>query len=139
MASIYKRDNADGTKIWRAVVRIKGFLTVCNHFDRKQEAEDWAQKVERQIKMGQFKFERVNTYCTFADLVQRYTSDGVLEHLRAQRDAIRHMNYWKERLSGYALVHITPELLSKERQLLIDTPTLKTQVSPKISFSPFSV
>jgi integrase len=35
------------------------------------------------------------------------------------------MNYWKERLLDYALVHVTPELLSKERQLLIDTPTLK--------------
>ena len=49
--------------------------------------------------MGQFKFERVNTHRTFADLVEHYISDGALEHLRAQKDAIRHMNYWKERLS----------------------------------------
>lgn len=124
MASIQKRKNKNGTSHWRAVVRIKGFPTVCNHFDRKQEADDWAQEVERQIKMGQFKFERVNTHRTFADLIDRYISDGALEHLRAQKDAIRHMNYWKERLSGYALVHLTPELLSKERQLLIETPML---------------
>jgi integrase len=125
MASILKRKNKNGTSHWRPVVRIKGFPTVCNHFDRKQEADDWAQEVERQIKMGQFKFERVNTHRTFADLVQRYISDGALEHLRAQRDAVRHMDYWKERLAGYALVHLTPELLSKERQLLIEMPTLK--------------
>ena len=31
----------------------------------------------------------------------------------------------KTRLGDYALVHITPELLGKERQLLADTPTLK--------------
>jgi len=122
MASIQKRKNKNGTSHWRAVVRIKGFPTVCNHFDRKQEADDWAQEVERQIKMGQFKFERVNTHRTFADLVERYISDGALEHLRAQKDAIRHMDYWKKRLSGYALVHLIPELLSKERQLLIETP-----------------
>ena len=125
MASILKRKNKNGTSHWRAVVRLKGYPTVCNHFDRKQEAEDWAQQVERQIKMGQFKFERVNIHRTFSDLVQRYISDGALEHLKAQRDAIRHMNYWKERLSSYTLVHVTPELLSKERLLLIDTPTLK--------------
>jgi hypothetical protein len=69
--------------------------------------------------MRQFKFERVNTHRIFADLVQHYISDGAIEHLRAQRDAIRHMNYWKERLLGYALIHIIPELLSKERRLLL--------------------
>ena len=31
MASIFKRKNANGTTIWRAVVRIKGYPTVCNH------------------------------------------------------------------------------------------------------------
>ena len=27
---------------WRAVVRIKGYPTVCKQFERKQEADDWA-------------------------------------------------------------------------------------------------
>lgn len=125
MASIQKRKNKNGTSHWRAVVRLKGHPTVCNHFDRKQEAEDWSQEVERQIKMGQFKFDRMKTQHTFHNLVQRYISDGVLEHLRGQRDALRHMTYWKGRLAGYALVHLTPDLLSKERQLLLDTPTLQ--------------
>lgn len=58
MASIYKRKNKNGTNVWRAVIRIKGYPTVCDHFDRKQEAEDWAQTVERQIKLGQFKFDQ---------------------------------------------------------------------------------
>ena len=34
VASIYKRKESKG---WRAVVHIKGYPTVCNHFDRKQE------------------------------------------------------------------------------------------------------
>lgn len=46
MASIYKRDNADGTKVWRAVVRIKGYPSVCSHFDRKQEAEVGSQNAQ---------------------------------------------------------------------------------------------
>ena len=58
MASIYKRKNENGTTVWRAVVRIKGYPTVCNHFERKQEAEDWARDIERQIKLGQFKFDQ---------------------------------------------------------------------------------
>ena len=31
----------------------------------------------------------------------------------------------KSRLGSYGLVHVTPELLGKERQFLVDTPTNK--------------
>lgn len=125
MASIFKRKNKDGTSVWRAVVRIKGYPTVCNHFDRKQEAEDWASNIERQIKAGQFKFDQHNQLRTFGELTDRYIQDGALEHHRSAEDTKRHLNYWKSRLGAYALVHVTPELLGKERQILIDTPTLK--------------
>ena len=60
MASIQKRKNKNGTSHWRAVVRIKGYPTVCNHFDRKQEAEDWAADVERQIKQGKFNLTSIS-------------------------------------------------------------------------------
>lgn len=66
MASIYKRKNANGTTVWRAVVRIKGYPSVCSHWDRKQEAEDWAKGVEGQIKAGQFKFDQHNKIHTFS-------------------------------------------------------------------------
>ena len=54
MASIYQRTNKDGTKVWRAVIRIKGHPSVCDHFDRKQEAEDWAKDTELKIKRGKY-------------------------------------------------------------------------------------
>ncbi len=125
MASIFKRKNENGTTVWRAVVRIKGYPTVCNHFERKQEADDWASNVERQIKAGQFKFDQHNQIRTFAELTERYIQDGALEHHRSSNDTLRHLNYWKSRLGSFGLVHITPELLGKERQFLADTPTNK--------------
>lgn len=125
MASITKRKNKNGTSHWRAVVRIKGYPTVCNHFDRKQEAEDWASEVEREIKLGQFKFEQHKTQHTFADLLERYLNSGSLEHIKSAEDALRHLNYWKTRFKSYALIHLTSELIGKERRLLQDTPTNK--------------
>lgn len=125
MASIQKRKNKNGTSHWRAVVRIKGYPTVCNHFDRKQEADDWAAEIECQIKAGKFKFDQHNTKHTYADLIECFTTSGALEHHRAVEDTLRHLKYWKERLGSYALVYLTPERLGKERQLLIDTPTEK--------------
>ena len=37
MASIYKRENEDGTKVWRAVVRVQGLPSVSKSFERKEE------------------------------------------------------------------------------------------------------
>ncbi len=125
MASIYKRDNEDGSKVWRAVVRIKGYPTVCNHFERKQEAEDWASGIEREIKLGKFKFDQHKQQHTFAELIDRYTSDGMLQHIRSADDVMHHLKYWQTRLGDFELVHITPELMSKERQYLANTPTNK--------------
>lgn len=125
MASIQKRKNKDGTSHWRAVVRIKGYPTVCDHFERKQEAEDWAVDTERQIKLGQYKPERIKASHTFSDLIARFLESGALEHHKSAKDALRHIAYWKERFTGYALVHLQSELIAKERRVLQDTPTLK--------------
>lgn len=125
MASIYKRDNANGTKVWRAVVRITGYPTVCNHFDRKQEAEDWAQEVEREIKLGKFKFDQHKKQHTFVELIERYINSGALEHIRSAKDVKYHLDYWKTRLGDFALVYLTPELIGKERQHLANTPNTK--------------
>lgn len=127
MASIQKRKNKNGTFHWRAVVRIKGYPTVCNHFDRKQEADDWATDVERQIKQGKFKFDQHKQQHTFDQLLERYINDGALEHIRSVDDVTHHLNYWKFRLGSYALVHLTAELIGKERQHLTNTPSNKNQ------------
>ena len=125
MASIYKRKNQNGTTFWRAVVRIKGYPSVSNHFERKQEADDWAKQIEHQIRLGQFNFDHHKKLHTFEDLAERYIQDGVLDHLRSADDAHRHIAYWSSRLNSFALIHFNPELLSKERQILSDTPTDK--------------
>jgi len=127
MASIQKRKNKNGTSHWRAVVRIKGYPTVCNHFDRKQEAEDWASEVERQIKQGKFNFDQHGKQHTFTQLYERYISDGCMEHIRSADDMTHHLNYWKSRLGSYDLVYLTPELIGKERLILANTPTPKNQ------------
>src|SRR3990167_7634096 len=126
MASIFKRKlRGEKSFSWRTVVRIKGYPTICETFQRKQEAEDWAQETERRIKLGRFKFDQRKKQYTITELIHRFSRDGALEHLRSAKDTVRHLAYWKQRLGDYALVHITSELLGKERQHLIDTPSQK--------------
>lgn len=124
MASIYKRKDKDGKTVgWRAVVRIKGYPTVCRQYERKEEAKDWAVDIEREIKAGQFQFDRHKKQYTFNDLLERYKNDGALQHIRSSEDVMCHLNYWKTGLGDYALVYLTPDLMGQERQRLADTPT----------------
>lgn len=126
MAAIYKRKDSKGRVVgWRAVVRFDGRPAICKQHARKEEAQDWANEIERQIKQCQFNFELYKNKHTFNELVERYRNDGALEHIRSVEDVIRHLEYWTSRFSSYALVHLTSELIGKERRLLAEKPTNK--------------
>jgi len=71
MASIYQRTNRNGSKVWRMVIRIKGYPTICEHFDRKQEAEDRASEIELQIKRRKFTLNKAKDK-TLNDLIALY-------------------------------------------------------------------
>lgn len=122
MASIYQRTNKDGSKVWRAVIRIKGHPVVCKHFDRKQEAEDKAKEIELQIKRGKYTPNKAKDK-TLANLIETYINDAVVDHHKAAKDTIRQLNYFRDKLGDYALIYITPDLLIEERKRLSQNST----------------
>jgi integrase len=126
MASIYQRTNKDGSKVWRAVIRIKGYPSVCEHFDRKQEADDWAKETELQIKRGKYSPNKAKEK-TLTDLIEAYIHDGVVGHHKAAKDTIRQLNYFCDKLGDYALIYITPDLLLEERKRLSQTPSKQSK------------
>ena len=75
--------------------------------------------------MGKFNFDRHKQQHTFNQLIDRYVNDGALQHIRSAKDVMHHLNYWKERLGDYDLIHLTPDLIGQERQYLADKPTVK--------------
>jgi hypothetical protein len=91
---------------------MKGYPIVCDHFDRKQEAEDWANETERRIKLGAYNFGAHNQHHTYADLIDRMHADGALSHHRSLKNCRSQFEYWKQRFGSYALIHITPELIN---------------------------
>ncbi|MES2345740.1 MAG: hypothetical protein V4494_07380 [Chlamydiota bacterium] len=97
MASIYKRKSKDDKSfVWRAVIRIKGYPTVCKTGDRKQIVEDWAKDTERRIKLGQYNFEAHNKNHTYADLllVSCLSPRNQMENLLVEKIAI---DFWRLR------------------------------------------
>lgn len=130
MASIYQRTNKDGSKVWRAVIRIKGHPSVSGHFIRKQEAEDWANDTELQIKRGKYSVNKAKDK-TIRALIDAYIQDAVIGHHKAAKDTVRQLNYFREKLGDYALIYITPELLIEERKKLSQgLSNRKTSLNP---------
>ena len=110
---------------WKAIIRETGHPTLCKNFSRKQEAIDWAHEIEGRMARGQYILSKVNKHATIEDLIQRYEDDGVLSHHRSARDTRRHFDYWKKRFKGYALIHITSEMVVDERKAILTEPTNK--------------
>ncbi len=125
MASIYKRKSKDGkSTVWRAVIRMNGYPTVCKTFERKQEAEDWVADTEHRIKLGAYNFEAHNQHHTYAQLIERMHADGALSHHRSLKNCHSQFEYWKDLFGPYSLIRITLELVVQERKRLIDSPLL---------------
>jgi integrase len=124
MASIYQRTNKDGSKVWRMVVRMKRHPAICEHFDRKQEAEDKAKEIELKIKQGKYSPNKAKEK-TLAALIDLYIQDAEIGHHKAAKDTIQQLNYFRDRIGAYALVYITPDLLIEERKRLLELPTYR--------------
>ena len=54
MAVIHKRIGKKGIS-YQAIVRIKGYKTICKTFDKKTDAKLWADDIEVQMKKGTYK------------------------------------------------------------------------------------
>ncbi len=135
MVSIYRRKNENGTTVWRAVIRIKGYPTVSKSFTRKQEAEDWEEEQRRRIKNGQFNFTAHNKHHTYADLLHRMETDGAFTLQRSFKHCKSQYDYWQERLGSYGLTHITPEIIAQERKLLLDSSRSPATINPTCPLS----
>ena len=72
MATITERLAKDGTKRYRAEVRLKNFKAQTATFKRKTDATKWIQNTESAIREGRhFKTSEAKKH-TFADMVDRY-------------------------------------------------------------------
>jgi integrase len=107
---------------WRAMVRLKGHPTQTESFERKRDAEQWAQRTEAAIREGQRFPERAAKRRTLGDLLERY----VAERCKGRKDAKtreQQIGFWRDQLGHVALVDLTPSPINKAVADLLATPT----------------
>ncbi len=131
MATITERTLENGTKSFKAEVRLKGYPAQRATFKRKTDAKKWVQDTESAIREGRhFKTVESKKH-TFADLADRYIKDVLPGKPKQEVRQKMQMEWWKERMGVYALADVTPALIVQCRDELANGITYRgTQRSP---------
>ena len=114
MATITERTALDGTKSFKAEVRLKGYPAQTATFKRKTDARKWVQDTESAIREGRhFKTAEAKKH-TFADLVDRYIKD-VLPNYNEKEQGERKskLEWWASKIGYCLLSDVTPQLIDE--------------------------
>ena len=118
MATITERTAQDGTKSFKAEVRLKGYPAQRATFKRKTDAKKWVQNTESAIREGRhFKTAEAKKH-TFADLVYRYIQDVLPTKPKQASHQKQQLTWWSEKMGDYLLSDITPALIVQYRDEL---------------------
>ncbi len=123
MATITERAAKDGTKRYRAEVRLKGFPTQTATFKRLTDAKKWISNTESAIREGRhFKTVEAKKH-TLGDLVDRYIKDVLPTKPKQAYAQQPQLERWKTEIGSYALADVTPALIVEVRDKLLTEPT----------------
>jgi integrase len=123
MANIETRIDSNGSKRYRAKVRLKGHPPVSGSFQRLTDAKRWVQTTESAIREGRYFKSTESERHTFSDLVDRYIKETLPGKPKNASNCKQHLNWWKSQLGAYALSEVTPALIVEYRNALLATTT----------------
>jgi hypothetical protein len=129
MATITKRQDANGKPYYTAQIRLKGYPSEAATFKRLTDAKKWVQDTESAIREGRyFKTAEAKKH-TFADMVDRYIKTELPNYnVKEQAERKSKLQWWKDSLGVYCLADIEPPLIVECRDSLAETRSPATVV-----------
>ena len=122
MATIRKK----GKKWQVAILKKDGFPPVYKSgFYTKQEAKDWASNEEARRQQANYFPEQASQKHTLATTIDRYVELILPSKPKSAKDTLRHLTWWKEKIGGYALARVSPDLIAQYRKELSEGITPK--------------
>ena len=110
-----------GKLIWRVRLWHEGREKRFGPFTNKTEARDFYEKAKQEQKQGKFFPERYQQ--GGYDLVETIIDDYMIENTnKSRKEDQRHADWWKSRLTGKRLNHLTPVILDQAKADLFRTP-----------------
>ena len=105
MATLLKRPGPKGTVVWQAQVRKKGYPARIKTFDRKNDAQSWAKKLEHEMETGLWKDTSEAGETSLAEMLDRYLRDVTpSKRKNSQRSEHQSSKYLRQGLGKYSLL-----------------------------------
>jgi integrase len=120
VAVIQERKDKSGTVKYRALVRLKGYPPQSATFERKTDANKWAQDTESAIRHGRYFPSQESRKHTFSDLIDRYIIQVLPHKPKMIKQQQSQLTWWRKQLGHYLLAEVTPALISECKESLFN-------------------
>jgi len=119
MATITERTATDGTKRFRAEVRLKGYPAQSATFKRLTDAKKWIQDTESAIREGRhFKTVEAKKH-TVDKMIDRYLSYAKLTKVQDDHTGL-HLRRWKEEIGYMLLADVNADAITQVKEKLLN-------------------
>ena len=125
MAWIQERIKKNGKKSYTALIRIKGYPPMSATFSRKTDAMIWAGENESKMHIGKHIKGYEAQKHTLNELIDKYIKDELPKRKTNQKSFYAQLMWWNNKIGAYTLNLITPNLLSKYRDILANEPNVR--------------
>lgn len=123
MATIERQTALSGEISHRVKIRMRGFRAQSATFKRLTDAKRWAQDTESAMRDGRYFKNAESKRHLLSELIDRYIADTLPAKPKNASNTKRNLLWWKEQLGFHTLSDITPALIARQRDLLLNTPT----------------
>ena len=126
MATFIPIEGKKGTKI-KAIIRVKGYKTVCKTFSGITLARSWAKKTESAMEDGTYVEKSIETELKINKVKIEYISE-LINHFRDNVAPTRYVdsekyncmyNWWIDKIGNIKVINITASDLTACKQLLL--------------------
>ena len=94
-------------------------------FQTKQEAKDWVANEETRRQQANYFPEQASQKYILANTIDRYVELILPSKPKSAKDTLHHLTWLKEKIGGYALACVSPELIAQHRKQLSEGLTPK--------------
>ena len=112
MATLKKRKAKDGTVTWQAVIRRTGYPTQAKTFPTKQQAEDWASDIERDIRDRRIDPKALAERKTLSAGITLYLEKEAPK-MKSEKDVRRLCTWWSNKIGRITLSELNPVMVAE--------------------------
>ena len=119
MATITKRQTADGKPYYTAQIRLKGYPAQTATFPRITDAKKWVQDTESAIREGRhFKTAEAKKH-TVDEMIDRYLSGAKLTKVQDDHTGL-HLRRWKDEIGYMLLADVNADAITLIKEKLLN-------------------